>query len=439
MGSGSDGFMEQLCAAIEGASVSGETQVLIERAIVDTLAVAAAGFTEPEVRICETVFAGGAAPSWSGAGCESVEAAILVNGIASHVLDYDDLLPHAGHLSAILVPALLSAGGRPERGALTAAYGAGILAGRAVGRKAGPGLNQIGWHATGILGAIASAAAVGRLRQLDRKKLRSALALAGAQAGGLRVNFGTMGKPAHAGFAAAAGYRAVRMAEAGIEAAPDIFCENGFTDTYGIGDGDPSPDAGFFVPRPDLIIVKLYPCCYASHRLIRGAIELHQKLGKECFLDPSVEIEVTVPPNMMRALIYDRPRSGLEAKFSARQPIAIGLIEGALGIDHFTDAVTERSDLRALAERVQIVVNKEAPPDAHPDSFPVHYAIRKGDRVLAEVEILKVPGSRDDPPSLEAMRHKIADCIRAFERQAGVAYPMLGFVQQTAGLSDWLA
>ena len=141
---------------------------------------------------------------------------------------------------------------------------------------------------------------------------------------------------------------------------------------------------------------------------------------------------------MMRALIYDQPRSGLEAKFSARQPIAIALVEGAPGIDHFTDAVTERSDLRAVADRVHFTVNKEAPPDARPDSFPVQFAIRKGDDVLAEVEVLKVPGSRDDPPSLEAMHHKIADCFIAFERQAGAPYPMLGFVQETAGLSDWL-
>jgi hypothetical protein len=133
MADGSVGFTEQLCTAIEGASGVGEAQGQIERAIVDTLAVAAAGFTEPDVRTCEEVFSGDSAPTWSGAACESIEAAMLVNSIASHALDFDDLIPNAGHLSAILVPALLSGGQRPERSALTSAYAAGVLAGRTSG------------------------------------------------------------------------------------------------------------------------------------------------------------------------------------------------------------------------------------------------------------------------------------------------------------------
>lgn len=433
-----DDFTERLCIAIMDAITTDDTRGLIERAIVDTLAVAAAGFAEPDVRKCEAVFSGAFTQTWSGAACESVESAILLNGIAAHALDFDDLLPGGGHLSAVIVPALLSGAKPLDSGDFASAYAAGLLTGRAVGRRIGPGLNKSGWHPTGVLGAIAAAAAVGRLRRLDPRRLRWALSLAAAQAGGLRANFGTMGKPSHAGFAAAAGYRAVRMAEAGIDGASDVFCAGGFADLYGAGDGDPFPPEDFLVPRPERIIVKLYPCCYASHRLISGALQLRRAFGAERFRDPDLRIEVAVPPGMKRSLLYDHPRTGLEAKFSAIQPIAIALIDGVPGIDHFTDETTQRSDLRTLAERICVTEYEPAAQDANSASLPVRFTVKGGDTVLSRLEVIKIPGSPDDPPSYEAMRQKIADCFRVFERSVGSPYPMHKVIQETSGLSDWI-
>jgi len=73
-------FMERLCAAVAGTDGgSAEQRDLLGRAIADTLAVAAAGFAEPVTQRTKAAYAGSAARDWSGEGCETEEAAILIN------------------------------------------------------------------------------------------------------------------------------------------------------------------------------------------------------------------------------------------------------------------------------------------------------------------------------------------------------------------------
>ena len=74
-------------------------------------------------------------------------------------------------------------------------------AARALKGRIGSGHYYKGWHATGTLGALIAAAACARLHRLDPAQTRHALALAASQAAGMKLNFGSMAKPCHAGFA----------------------------------------------------------------------------------------------------------------------------------------------------------------------------------------------------------------------------------------------
>ena len=101
---------ERLAAFVVGAQVPDEVLGLATRVIVDTLAVTVAGGAEEPVRRLAASLEPwpGAVPSfWGPEAFRSDDAALLI-GMASHVLDYDDVSmlsvchPTAPVLSALL-------------------------------------------------------------------------------------------------------------------------------------------------------------------------------------------------------------------------------------------------------------------------------------------------------------------------------------------------
>jgi 2-methylcitrate dehydratase PrpD len=120
--------------------------------------------------------------------------AALVNGISSHVLDYDGT-----HLKTIIHPAgpvasalLAYAEYRPVSGAeLMNALVLGCEAECRMGNAVFPEHYAMGWHITGSTGVFGAAAAVGRLLKLDEQHMAWALGLAATQPVGLKVQFGS--------------------------------------------------------------------------------------------------------------------------------------------------------------------------------------------------------------------------------------------------------
>src|SRR5207302_2974767 len=113
----------------------------------------------------------------------------------AHVLDYDDLhLPSTTHVSAVCVPAALSADGTLSAGEGARAYlaGAGVMA--RLGTALGWQHYGAGWHATCTAGAPAAAVAAGAARGLDAERIAVAITLAIASAGGVQRVFGTAAK-----------------------------------------------------------------------------------------------------------------------------------------------------------------------------------------------------------------------------------------------------
>src|ERR1700682_3759397 len=151
--------------------------------IADCFGVLIAGSRDPEIALIdrELGHSGGAALASlipSGAR-RSPDTAALVNGVAAHVLDYDDVALD-GHPSAVLVPAILAQAEASESSGaeMLAAYLAGYeVWAELIGREEGA-LHEKGWHPTGVLGAIAAAAACAKLRRLDATRISTAVAAA---------------------------------------------------------------------------------------------------------------------------------------------------------------------------------------------------------------------------------------------------------------------
>jgi 2-methylcitrate dehydratase PrpD len=128
-----------------------------------------------------------------------VLSAALVNGAASHALDFDDVnLAMTGHPSVVLLSALRALAedrGSSGQDVLTA-FVAGYELQCRLGLLLAPGhYNTLGFHATGTLGSFGAAASCAHLLGLDAETFATALGIAGTQAAGLKSMFGTMCKP----------------------------------------------------------------------------------------------------------------------------------------------------------------------------------------------------------------------------------------------------
>ena len=147
--------------------------------------------------------------------------ASLMNGISSHVYDYDDTTPaNYLHPTSPVASALFAyASAHPVSGRdFLHAFIMGFEAESRVGNAVYPAHYDAGWHITGTAGVFGAAAAVGRLLGLSLQEMIWAVGLAATQAAGLREMFGSMAKSFHPGRAAQNGYAAALLAQAGFTA-----------------------------------------------------------------------------------------------------------------------------------------------------------------------------------------------------------------------------
>lgn len=158
--------------------------------------------------------------------------AALINGAASHALDYDDVnFAMHGHPTVTVVPALLALGEqRKASGRLfVESFVAGYETAGRIGLLVEPSHYAKGFHATATVGSFSATAAAGRMLGLSDQQLAVAFGIAATQAAGLKSNFGTMCKPLHAGTASEHGLRAARLAAKGFTARGDsLECDQGF-------------------------------------------------------------------------------------------------------------------------------------------------------------------------------------------------------------------
>jgi len=312
----------------------------------------------------------------------------------AHVLDYDDLhMPSTTHISAVCVPAALACGG----GARAYLAGAGVMA--RLGTALGWSHYSAGWHATCTAGAPAAAVAASVARGLDAERIAVAMALAVPAAGGVQRAFGTAAKSLQVGFATEAGVRAAALAEAGASA--DVSAFEQWMTLVG-GDSEALDTRGPAVPNG--LAIKLYPCCYALQRPISAAAEL----GK---LDPERIRAITVrtPAVSLAPLIHQRPRTGLEGKFSLQYGIAAAILDARPGIDSFNDEAVRRPEAVRLGELVEV----------HPDpgeggdhllagQLEVEITLEHDDRVRRTLGL--PPGAPERPPTDAELRTKLELC-----------------------------
>ena len=145
------------------------------RSITDWLGSALAGAIEPPARMAQHVAAGLGASSESTmfcAGRASAAAAAFANGVASHILELDDI--HKGstvHAAAPIIPAALAVAEREHADgrAFIAAVAIGYEAAFRIGEAVNPS-HYFFFHPTGTVATFGAAAAAGSLLKLTPRR-----------------------------------------------------------------------------------------------------------------------------------------------------------------------------------------------------------------------------------------------------------------------------
>ncbi len=353
----------RFAATADGANFPESAFAFARLSILDWCSVTCAGLDEPVSIIVRAMLAAeGGTPESTVLGLADrlpARAAALANGTTSHALDYDDThFDYIGHVAVAIFPAVLALAEKVGASGKTLmeAFLVGAESACRLGRYFGSTHYQYGFHQTATSGAFGATAAASRLLGLSEEQTRHALGIAATRASGLKSQFGTFGKPYHAGMAASTGVEAATLASLGFISRPDgIECEQGFAETHAAAGGDiPAifADLGTIF-RFERIQYKYHACCHGTHAPLEALIAAREASNRPA--DAITAVSLKVHPRWLRVCNIQSPATGLEAKFSFPLTAAMALAHvDTAALDTFVDAMCFRPDLVRLRNNVTV-------------------------------------------------------------------------------------
>ncbi len=286
--------------------------------------------------------------------------AALINGISSHVLDFDDTeLNTIIHPAGVVACALFAlAADHPMTGAeFLHAFVLGTEIECRLGNAIYPSHYDLGWHITATCGVFGAAAACGKVVGLDTQKMVWALGSAAVQAAGLKVVFGSMGKSFQVGRAAQNGLLSALLAKQGFTSS-DVPLEG--VDGYFAAAARHHDEVQLTGHLGDHFEIstntyKPFPCGIVIHPAIDAAIQLNKELHLNA--EDITSVELRANPLILQLTGKQAPRTGLEGKFSAYHSVAIALIRGRVGLPEYSDAAVADATVVALRSKVHITTD----------------------------------------------------------------------------------
>jgi len=332
--------------------------------------------------------------------------AAFVNGVSSHIFDYDDT-----HLKTVIHPAgpvasaILAYGEmRPVSGRdFLNALVLGVETECRIGNAVYPNHYDVGWHITGTAGVFGSAAAAGKLMGLTEQQMVWALGLAASQPVGLRESFGSMNKSFNPGRAAANGlFAAILAAKNFASSNAMIEAKRGWANTISTKQ-DYSEIVDDLGTRYEAALntYKPFACGIVMHPAIDAAIQLRNE--NKLTADQVKAIDMKVNPLVLELTGKTTPKTGLEGKFSIYHAVAIALVEGAGGEKQFTDHAVNDPTVVALRAKV----NPIADPSIKPEQVEMTIVLDDGRRLNRRIE--HAVGSLEKPMSDADLERKLLD------------------------------
>jgi 2-methylcitrate dehydratase PrpD len=388
-------------ATCDASTIPSRARAEAVRAIVDLAGTMLAGASEPLGRLVHehARTEGGDGPSAvvGGGFRSSPSLAAFANGATGHALDYDDIGLEVGHPTVAVAPAALAvaehvgASGRQLLDAAVIGYEVASRVGSSLGAVGGP--YRRGYHGTSVYGIFGATAAAARLLGLDRRRTQWAFGIAASEASGVRVNFGTMTKPYHAGSLNRSAVTAARLAAGGFTAHLEAFEGRfGWGEVIGgttfEGTGIVSGLGESFAIEEG-VQIKQYPCCGGNHRAIEGVKALMRAHDLKAGDIDRIEVEIDAQV-ANEILMYPWPATGLEGKFSLAYNVAAAMADGDVTIDTFAD--DRISDYDWIRPKIAI-----KPVDGYKRAVKLHVDTASGEHLRWEQ--LTLPGTPEHPIS----------------------------------------
>ena len=355
--------MNPLLALAERAATVQAPAHHVRRAVVDWFACVTAGRGQAPATLMARALADergtGRAICYVDGQPSGIRHAALLNAVAAHIVEFDDIHRDSGHHpGSVTIAAALAAAQHHDvsletlHRAITAGYEVACRIGMAVTPS-----HYRFWHTTGTVGTMGAAAAVAVVLGCDARRIAHAVALATTMTGGLQQAFrgDGMSKPLHPGHAAEAGALAAMSAAAGMTGALDVLHGPvGFAAATSASTGD-WEQALAELNGPPLIAsmtFKNHGCC--GH--IFPALDAMNVLRAEHGFTPDDIAAIHIGGYTATKDVCDRPdaRTEQECRFSAQYCMGALLELGGVRLAAFAPGQLANPAIRDIMPRVSV-------------------------------------------------------------------------------------
>jgi len=293
----------------------------------------------------------------------TLRAAALINGAASHSVEFDDIYRDAGyHPGSPTISAALAAA--QASGASGDRFLRGVIVGYEISTRIGEAVmpsHYKYWHTTGTVGSFGAAAAAATILGANKEQFMHALATVGSFASGLQQAFRSqaMTKPLHGGHAADAGCWAAMAAMKGLTGALDMLeGEVGFGNAMSVNPDWSKATKGL---GSDYHIIQMtfknHGCCGHTFPSIDGALHLQKQHG---FSHKDVKhIRLHTYKAGLNIIDNNNPEGEYQAKFSIQYTVAHALVRGSVRLNAFDPDHLNDPDVRALLKKIEPIADPE--------------------------------------------------------------------------------
>jgi len=293
----------------------------------------------------------------------TLRAAAMINGAASHSVEFDDIYRDAGyHPGSPVISAALAAA--QASGASGERFLRGVIVGYEISTRLGEAImpsHYKYWHTTGTVGSFGAAAAAATILGANREQFMHALATVGSFASGLQQAFRSqaMTKPLHGGHAADSGCWAAMCAMKGVTGALDMIDgEVGFGNAMSVNPDWSKATRGLGTDYHIVhVTFKNHGCCGHTFPSIDGVLHLQRKHN---FTHKDVKkIRLATYKAGLDIINNPNPEGEYQAKFSIQYTVAHALVHGSVRLNAFLPERLNDADVRATIKKIEPVADPE--------------------------------------------------------------------------------
>ena len=340
----------------------------------------------------------------------NIENAILINGLNSHVLDFDDgtnrgIIHLGAPIFTVLLPLL-----KNKKIHIVDFYKSVVLGyevSYTLAASIQPEHKMCGYHATGTCGTIGAAMAIAYLLNYDKEEKKNAFSASVlSSSGSLKaLEDGSDLKPYNVAKAALNAYVSSLIAIAGFKGPNDVL----------------SGDRGFFeqfTRKNDIVLLeplylntyaieKAYINLYASWRYFHPAIDAIINIKKKYNLKSSdiEKIEIYTYKLAVKNHNHIDIQGVTSAKMSIPYSVAVAFIFGTVGLSEFNPIVIKNSEINNLASKV-LVIDDDNLTKEFPTMTPAICKVYTVDNNVYSCRVDIPKGEPENPLSIDEVINK---------------------------------